>query len=142
MVSRIVQMVGNKTRVFISSKDAVFTQNVGEKKKGSENLKKSSHPWINFTEFFIYFWAATKSNISNFKNPNYICQIGEISLFINVLLAQIGNKVTHMNFGKYNILFLNSIEKQILVDLIPENYILHSKIWIVWIFFHSWKKPH
>ena len=70
------------------------------RKKRVRKFKKSSHPWINFTEFFIYFWAATKSNISNFKNPNYICQIGEISLFINILLAQIGNKVTHMNFGK------------------------------------------
>ena len=49
MVSRIVQMVGNKTRVFISSKDAVFTQNVGEKKKGP-----ATHESISRNFLFIF----------------------------------------------------------------------------------------
>ena len=48
MVSRIVQMVGNKTRVFISSKDAVFTQNVGEKKS------PTTHESISRNFLFIF----------------------------------------------------------------------------------------
>ena len=67
MVSRIVQMVGNKTRVFISSKDAVFLHKMLGRKKGSENFKKVQPPMNQFHGIFYLFLSCNEKQHFKFQ---------------------------------------------------------------------------